>query len=135
MPELISKFFLKNNFSPVVYVQNDQRVMGIILRYLCWFTHRPPWGARRLTGRPTYPPSAPPPLPSRPPKVFAPGWGLEFEQAAPLAYPPPSLLMSTFEMTNVHNPTLNHASMSQQESIQMPQITSWCQYHAKKHMT
>ena len=26
-----------------------------------------------------------PPPPSRPPKVFAPGWGLEFEQAAPLA--------------------------------------------------
>ena len=41
----------------------------------------PPWGARRLTIRPTY---TPPPAPSRPPKVFAPGWGLEFEQAAPL---------------------------------------------------
>ena len=52
--------------------------MGIILRYLCWVTHRQ--GAWRLTGRPTYPS---PPL-SRPPKVFAPGWGLEFEQAAPL---------------------------------------------------
>ena len=31
--------------------------------------------------RPTY---LPPPPPSRPPKVFAPGWGLEIEQAAPL---------------------------------------------------
>ena len=26
-----------------------------------------------------------PPPPSRPPKIFAPGWGLEFERAAPLA--------------------------------------------------
>ena len=29
-------------FTPVVYIQNDQRVMGIILRYVCWGTHRPP---------------------------------------------------------------------------------------------
>ena len=40
-------------FPPVVYIQNDQRVMGIILRYVCWGTHRlpppPPPGARRLT--------------------------------------------------------------------------------------
>ena len=66
----------KNFFTPVVYVPNDQRVMGIILRYVCWGTHRPPppppgeacdtgayaspvsvaswpWGGRRLTGRPT----------------------------------------------------------------------------------
>ena len=34
---------------------------------------------------PTPPPPRPPP--SRPPKVFTPGWGLEFEQAAPLAGP------------------------------------------------
>ena len=38
----------------------------------------PPLGTP-VTGRPTYPPP-----PSRLPKVFAPGWGLEFEQAAPL---------------------------------------------------
>ena len=34
-------------------------VMGIILRHVCWGTHRPPpppWGPWRLTGRP------PPPL-------------------------------------------------------------------------
>ena len=39
-------------FTPVVYIQNDQRVMGIIFRYVCWGTHRPPpppRGARRLT--------------------------------------------------------------------------------------
>ena len=36
----------------------------------------PPRGTQRLTGRPTYPPS-------RPPKVFAPGWGSIFEQATP----------------------------------------------------
>ena len=37
------------------YIQNDQRVMGIILRYVCWGTHRPPpppRGARQLTVRP-----------------------------------------------------------------------------------
>ena len=73
----MGKFFL-NVFTPVVYVPNDQRVMGIILRYVCWGTHRPPpWGARCLTSRPTHPPP-------RPPTVLAPGWGLEFEQAAPL---------------------------------------------------
>ena len=34
--------FLEFFFTPVVYIQNDQRVMGIILRYVCWGTHRPP---------------------------------------------------------------------------------------------
>ena len=34
--------FLGIFFTPVVYIQNDQRVMGIILRYVCWGTHRPP---------------------------------------------------------------------------------------------
>ena len=29
-------------FTPVVYVRNDQRVMGIILGYVCWGTHQPP---------------------------------------------------------------------------------------------
>ena len=36
------KNFLKKGFTPFVYVQNDQRVMGIILRHVCWGTHRPP---------------------------------------------------------------------------------------------
>ena len=31
----MGKFFLKTFFTPVVFVQNDQRVMGIILRYVC----------------------------------------------------------------------------------------------------
>ena len=51
------------SFTPVVCVQNDQRVMGIIMRYVCWGTPPPPrpsWGAWQLTGQPTYPP---PPLP------------------------------------------------------------------------
>ena len=47
----------------------------------------PPWGPWRLTGRPTYPPPLSPP--SRPPKLFAPGWGAEFEQPPP----PPRLLL------------------------------------------
>ena len=34
-------FFLKN-FPLVVYIQNDKRVMGIILRYVCWDTPPPP---------------------------------------------------------------------------------------------
>ena len=34
-PVVISYFF-------GVFLQNDQRVMGIILRYVCWGTHRPP---------------------------------------------------------------------------------------------
>ena len=51
----MGKFFLKKNFTPVVYIQNDQRVMGIILRYVCWGTYRPPPGspaADRPTRRP-----------------------------------------------------------------------------------
>ena len=35
----MGKFFLKIFFTPFVYVHNDQRVMGIILRYVCWGTH------------------------------------------------------------------------------------------------
>ena len=43
-----------------MYVQNDQRVMGIILRYVCWGTHCPPppppaRGPWWLTARPAYP--------------------------------------------------------------------------------
>ena len=37
----MGKIFRKK-IPPVVYIQNDQRVMGIILRYVCWGTHRPP---------------------------------------------------------------------------------------------
>ena len=37
----MGKFFEKF-FTPLVHIQNDQRVMGIILRYVCWGTHRPP---------------------------------------------------------------------------------------------
>ena len=51
----MGNFFLKIFFTPVVYVQNDQRVMGIILGYVCWGTHRPPPGspaADRLTPLP-----------------------------------------------------------------------------------
>ena len=35
----MGKFFLKIFFTPFVYVQNDQRAMGIILRFVCWGTH------------------------------------------------------------------------------------------------
>ena len=38
----MGKFFLKKKFTPIVDFENDQRVMGIILRYACWGTHRPP---------------------------------------------------------------------------------------------
>ena len=40
----------------------------------------PPLGTP-VAGPPTHLP--PPPQPSRPPEVFAPSWGLEFEQTAP----------------------------------------------------
>ena len=43
----MGNFFLKI-FSPVVYIQNEQRVMGIILRYVCWGIPPPPPGARRF---------------------------------------------------------------------------------------
>ena len=68
----MGKFFLENNFTPVVCVPNDRHVIGIILRYppggyVCWGTRGPP--PHRPTGRPIYPPPSTPP--SRPPKVFA----------------------------------------------------------------
>ena len=37
----MGKFF-KRKFTPLVYVQNDQRIMGIILSYVCWGTPPPP---------------------------------------------------------------------------------------------
>ena len=42
-------------FTPHVYVQNNQRVMGIILRYSCWGTHRcpPPTPGTPAADRPT----------------------------------------------------------------------------------
>ena len=81
--ELMGKLFLKILYTPAVYVQNDQRVMGIILRYVCLGIHRSPPSptvTQRLTSRPPSPPDPP----STPPKVFAPGWGSIFEQATPL---------------------------------------------------
>ena len=62
----MGKYFLKNFFTPFVYVQNDQRVMGFILTYVCWVPTDPPLGTP-AADRPTHPPT-----PSRPPKVFAP---------------------------------------------------------------
>ena len=37
----MGKFFFENFFTPFVHIQNDQRVMGIILRYVCWGTPPP----------------------------------------------------------------------------------------------
>ena len=38
----MGKFFLKKICTPIVHIQNDQRVMGIILRYVCWGPPPPP---------------------------------------------------------------------------------------------
>ena len=54
----MGKFF-EHFFTPFVYVQNDQSVMEIILRYACWATHRhpppPPTAPWWLTAQPAYP--------------------------------------------------------------------------------
>ena len=42
----------KRIFTPLVHIRNDQRVMGIILKYVYWGTHRPPLGFP-VTDRPT----------------------------------------------------------------------------------
>ena len=48
----------RKSFTSLWHIQNDQRVMGKILRYVCWGTHRPPppppgsLAADRLTRRP-----------------------------------------------------------------------------------
>ena len=47
--------FFELFLTPLVHIQNDQCVMGVILRYLSWGTHRPPPGgpaADRPTRRP-----------------------------------------------------------------------------------
>ena len=47
----MGQFLLKKLVTPLVYVQNDQRIMGIILR---WYVGVPPprgGGGGRLTGR------------------------------------------------------------------------------------
>ena len=38
----MGKFFFEKVFIPVMYIQNDQRVMGIILRYVCCPPPPPP---------------------------------------------------------------------------------------------
>ena len=38
----MGNFFLKKIFTPVVDVQNDQRVVVILLRFVCWGTPPPP---------------------------------------------------------------------------------------------
>ena len=70
--EKIVKIFLR-----FVYVQNDQRVMGIILRM---YVGVPP--SPLPPGRPLRTPHQPPAL--GPPKVLEHGWVSIFEQAAPL---------------------------------------------------
>ena len=72
----MGKFFLKPFFTPIVYVQNDQRALGIILRYICWGTPPPPPGTP-AADQPTHL------APSRLPKVFAPDWVSRVEQATP----------------------------------------------------
>ena len=65
----MGKFF-ERFFTPVVYIQSDQCIMGIILRYVCWGTHRPPLGSP-AADRPTRQPprfgsAKPPPPPYNP---------------------------------------------------------------------
>ena len=50
----MGKFFLKN-FTSLVHIQNEQRVMRIILRYVCWGIHPPPLPPESLAAdRPTH---------------------------------------------------------------------------------
>ena len=65
---------------PVVYVPNDQRIMGIILRYVCWSTHRPPLGIP-APDQPTHPP---PPLQT--PKSFRARLGSRVRTGRPSLY-------------------------------------------------
>ena len=78
--------FLKICFTPLVYVQNDQCVMGIILRHLCWGTHYPPpppQGPAAADGRTHLPP---PPLDPPPgPQKFSDTVGCQYSNR-----PPPS---------------------------------------------
>ena len=59
---LMGEFFFGKQILPLVYVQNGQRVMGIILRYVCGATHRTP-------------PPSPPDALSDTPHPWWRGWG------------------------------------------------------------
>ena len=88
----MGKFFLKFFFTPVVCVQNDQRHGDHFEVCMLGYPLTPPLGVPTdptlgpLTADPPTHLKPPPPPTSRPPKVFAPVWGLEFEQAAPLGW-------------------------------------------------
>ena len=79
-------------FTPIVYIQNDQRVMGIILRYVFWGTHRAPPGgpaADRPTRRPprfgsTKEGGRVPPPPTAPQRSHTP-WGHTLAGSRPRA--------------------------------------------------
>ena len=67
----MGKKFFEKIFTPIVEIQNDQRVMGIVLKCACWGTHRPPPppgspAADRPTRRPPRFGSTPPPPPYSP---------------------------------------------------------------------
>ena len=91
----MGKKFFGKIFTPIVYIQNDQRVMGIVLRYVCWGTHRPPaWSpaAHRPTRRPPRFGSTkgggrgPPPPPYSPQNGCTPLGVTHWLEAAPVPY-------------------------------------------------
>ena len=59
----MAKIFFEKVFTPCVFVQNDQRVMGIILRYVCWGNPPPPYRGLLPTPPPLPRPCAKPPPP------------------------------------------------------------------------
>ena len=61
----MGNFFSEKKLTPFVYVQNDERAMGTILRYVRWVPTDPPLGTL-AADRPT--PLPPPPRPLDPQK-------------------------------------------------------------------
>ena len=79
----MGKFFLKILFPPVVSVPKSSRVMGIILRYVCWGTHGPPPPpGTPAADQPTHLPSPPPP-PLQTPTSFRTRFGVEIRPGRP----------------------------------------------------
>ena len=89
-----NRIFLKKNFTPFVYIQNHPRVMGIILKYVCWGTHLPP------------PPPPPPGTPAADcPTLQPPRFGsTKGRGGGGGGFPPPSTTPETVEHPLGSNP-------------------------------
>ena len=121
----MGKFFLKTFFTPAVYVQNDQRATGIILRYVCWGIRGPP----PPPGTPVADRPNPPPPPD-PQKFSHPVGCQDSNRPPPLAVPLSSSFYGPHEHPAMHLPPNCTAKILFQKAgerfaVHLPPTPSW----------